>query len=79
MTASRFAAMTDLAGDDTMFGPQFGQQAWSAGDPAPEVQPFREHHTWSTTARRGSSGTLVAVPDGAKLVATVTRVIVEVS
>lgn len=59
MTASRFAAtaegeVTDLAGDDTMFGPQFGQQAWSAGEQPTESQPYREPHSWASVARRAA-------------------------
>jgi hypothetical protein len=31
---------------DTEFGPQIDAHAWSAGDPASAVSPYRVHHSW---------------------------------
>jgi len=39
---------------DTGFGPQIDAQAWAAGDPSVEPQPYREHHSWAAVARRAA-------------------------
>ena len=31
---------------ETEFGPQIGEQAWSAGDPSHPVATYRAHHRW---------------------------------